>query len=66
VNLSFDDFPRINDHRRRLFEAADRQIAFLCECDDPECTRSVLLAPQEFDAARASERQLLHEVHRTA
>jgi hypothetical protein len=58
-----DDFRRINDHRRLLFQDAKGQIAFLCECEDTACTRSVLLAPVEFDAARAREQQLLHEVH---
>ena len=61
-----EEFRRINDHRRLLFQDAKGQIAFLCECEDAECTRSVLLAPREFDAARAREERLLHEVHAAA
>lgn len=61
-----EDFRRINDHRRLLFRDAKGQIAFLCECEDTECTRSVLLAPGEFDAARAREEQLLHAAHAAA
>ncbi len=42
----------INDHRRRVFGARDasRVIAFVCECGEPDCGRSVLLTAAEYGA----------------
>lgn len=54
---------RYNEHRRRLFRDVDRQIAFLCECDDDTCTRSVLLTPQLFDELREKQGTLVHPGH---
>jgi hypothetical protein len=53
-----------NDDRRRLF-AETPEIAFVCECQDVECTASVVLSPRAYDAARAlPPHRLLHESHR--
>ena len=41
-----------NEDRRRLFGESGRTIAFVCECDDPNCRNTVLLAPHEYDARR--------------
>lgn len=61
--VNVDNRRRLNDHRRRLFEETDGQIAFLCECSDEECARSVLLSPRLFDDLRAKSGRLLHPGH---
>src|SRR5437763_1573893 len=43
---------RMNDDRRHRFGASGRTLALLCECDDPGCTRTVLLSLEEYDARR--------------
>lgn len=54
---------RLNDHRRRLFEDTAGEIAFLCECADVKCVRSVVLSPARFDALRDRGQILLHVGH---
>ena len=54
---------RLNDHRRRFFEDTSGEIAFLCECADATCTRSVVLAPAQFDELRERGSILLHPGH---
>lgn len=53
----------LNEDRRRLF-AASRAIAFLCECDDPDCRAAVVLTPAQYDAVVAAAEALLTEGHR--
>lgn len=62
--VNVDNRRRLNDHRRRFFEETDGQIAFLCECEDEDCTSSVLLSPRLFDDLREKSRALLHPGHR--
>lgn len=55
-----------NDDRRRLF-GGTAEIAFVCECDDLDCTASVVLSPSAYDALRATPQyRLLHETHSAA
>jgi len=51
----------MNADRRRRFGTAGRTIALLCECDDPECRRTVLLTTEDYDARPAGP--LLHPEH---
>jgi hypothetical protein len=45
----------VNDFRRRAFgNEPERCVAFVCECADDRCRRSVLLTVVEYDEARAS------------
>ena len=53
----------MNDHRRRLFKEADGKIAFLCECEDDTCMRSVLVGPRRFDELRERGHHLLYPGH---
>lgn len=49
-----------NDYRRRAFgHQAQRVIAFVCECSDEQCRRTVLLTAEEFDEARTSRRPIV-------
>ncbi len=52
--MDSDERRRINDDRQRLFGRGDRArlIAFVCECGDPDCHRTVLLSVSEYDARR--------------
>jgi hypothetical protein len=50
-----------NDDRRRIFGGANRLIAFICECADPDCRNTVLLTQDEYDARRPE--LILHEDH---
>lgn len=52
---------RVNDDRLRIFPDPERPIAFVCECDDPECLRTVILTPQEYHALAGAP--VLHESH---
>ena len=54
---------RLNDHRRRLFDDTAGEIAFLCECADPTCTRAVVLSPADFDSFRDRAAVLLYPGH---
>jgi len=50
----------INDDRRRTFgHEAERQVAFVCECSDEECRRTVLLTAAEYDEACAAGRAVV-------
>jgi hypothetical protein len=46
------DRRQINDDRRRLFGAGHDLIAFVCECDDETCARTVPLSAGDYDRAR--------------
>jgi hypothetical protein len=52
------DRRQINDDRRRVFGTAEL-IAFVCECADEACARTVQLSPLDFEALRASEHGLV-------
>jgi len=54
---------RFNDDRRRLFGAAGRLIAFVCECGDPHCHDSVLLTAADYEARRPG--LIVHDRHAT-
>jgi hypothetical protein len=47
------DRRQINDDRRRVFGAADL-IAFVCECGDDGCARTVPLSAGAYEQARAT------------
>ena len=42
----------MNEDRYRVFHDANREIAFICECTDPECRQAVVLTPAEYQALR--------------
>jgi hypothetical protein len=46
------DRRQINDDRRRVFGADHDLIAFVCECDDDACGRTVPLSAGDYDRAR--------------
>ena len=49
-----DERRKINDSRQQLFGRRDsgRLIAFVCECGDPECHRTVPLSGSDYAAHR--------------
>jgi hypothetical protein len=49
----------VNDGRRRIFELEGRLIAFVCECGQPGCTRTIVLTDAEYDARRSRDGVLL-------
>jgi len=51
----------LNADRRRRFGEPGRLIAFVCECGDPTCRRTVVLTPEEYDANRLGP--ILHSEH---
>jgi hypothetical protein len=54
----------VNDYRRRTFgRQAQRVIAFVCECANEHCRRSVLLTPGEFDELRSAARPVVIDAH---
>jgi len=55
---------KLNDDRRRRFGALNRPLALVCECGDPECCRTILLTPDEYDALRPGA--VLHARHTAA
>jgi hypothetical protein len=56
---------QVNDYRRRAFGTdPDRVIAFVCECGDVTCSRTVQLTAREYTERRALP--LLHQTHEIA
>jgi hypothetical protein len=52
----------VNDYRWRAFGAdPDRVIAFVCECGDTSCARTVQLTSRAYTAQR--DGLVLHDVH---
>lgn len=44
-----------NDGRLRLFATTPgRLIAFVCECDSPDCTMTVRLTPEQYAERRGA------------
>jgi hypothetical protein len=52
----------MNEDRLRIFADPHRPVAFVCECSDPDCLRTVVMTPAEY-RARAGK-PVLHESHR--
>jgi hypothetical protein len=52
---------RMNEDRFRIFHDVNREIAFICECADPECHRTVILTPAQYEALRPD--LVLHSAH---
>lgn len=53
----------VNAYRARVFGTeSSRLIGFVCECEDPDCRRTVMLTLEEYSRARPG--LLLHEEHR--
>ena len=45
---------RFNDDRLRLFGTRGRSaIAFICECDTPDCKMTILLTPEQYVERRS-------------
>ena len=58
------DRPKLNDYRRLVFGTNHyRKIAFVCECDDEACARTVVLNSLEFDDLRRLEKPVLFHAH---
>ena len=55
------DRKRMNEDRLRIFPG-DRPVAFVCECPDPTCLRTVVVTPAQYRALSGAP--LLHELHR--
>jgi hypothetical protein len=45
---------QLNDGRYHLFADSGRSIAFTCECADPGCRVTVVLAPAEYMRLRTA------------
>lgn len=52
--MDSDERREINDGRQRLFGSGDpaRLIAFVCECGERDCHRTVPLTVTEYEARR--------------
>jgi hypothetical protein len=51
-----------NDLRLRSFEGAEF-VAFVCECEDEDCRRSVQLRPAAFVARRQAGESIVYPGH---
>lgn len=56
---------KTNEGRPRIFGDADpnRLIAFVCECGEPDCRRTVTLSATNYDQRRADP--ILHPAHQS-
>jgi hypothetical protein len=61
TSLEAPALARFNDDRLRAFRDKQALIAFVCECEDRDCCRTVLLSAAEFEARRPQP--ILHESH---
>jgi hypothetical protein len=53
---------RLNRDRLRIFgRDSERVIAFICECDDADCTKTVTLTAPEFRGL--GDATLVHQAH---
>lgn len=57
------DRRQINDDRRRQFGDDRELIAFVCECADDGCGRTVPLSPGDFELARSAGTAILDPLH---
>lgn len=52
----------MNEDRLRIFPDAEHPVAFVCECDDPSCLRTVVMTPAAYHALEGAA--ILHSSHR--
>jgi len=58
------DRRQANDFRLRIFGGAgERPIAFICECDDAACSRTVVLARAAYEDLRTQRKPILCAGH---
>jgi len=58
------DRDQINDYRLRVFgRERQRPIAFVCECDDAACRRTVVLSALAFEDLRRQRKPILFQGH---
>jgi hypothetical protein len=48
------DRRQINDDRRRVFGSNRELVAYVCECEDDDCARTVALSADEYERLRAT------------
>jgi hypothetical protein len=54
----------LNEYRLLVFGTDEyRRIAFVCECDDPSCGRSVVLNRLEYEDLRQHDEPVLFHAH---
>ncbi len=54
----------VNEFRLRTFgHEDDRVIAFICECADPDCRRTVVLTRTTYDDLRRQRKPILFPTH---
>lgn len=51
----------LNADRRLRFGASGRMLALVCECGELACHRTVLMTPEQYDAAQPGP--ILHPSH---
>ena len=62
MNVETEGRMSTNIYRARVFGTdAGRVIAFICECEDPDCRRTIMLTLEEYNGVRPA--LLLHEDH---
>ena len=47
-------FREVNERINEVRSPAVSLVEFVCECSEASCTRSLLLAPDEYDAVRSN------------
>jgi len=58
------DRREVNEFRLQAFgRDDDREIAFICECADPMCYRTVVLPRSAYDELRRQEKPILFPSH---
>ena len=61
------DRRQVNDSRLDLFgQDVERPIAFVCECEDTSCARTVVLTGLAFNDLRSQGQSVLFPSHREA
>ena len=55
----------MNEDRLRIFPDSNRPVAFVCECPDSSCLRTVVLTPAEYRARSGAGEPVVHESHKT-
>ena len=64
AGLPVPDRRTLNDYRLLVFGTDEyRRIAFVCECDDPSCGRSVILNRFEYEDLRREDKPVLFHAH---
>jgi len=58
------DHREVNEFRLRTFgREDDRMIAFICECADPDCCRTVAVTRATYDDLRRQGKPILFPTH---